>query len=68
MFVQDSGDELFFETISFAPIDLRAIEASLLTVNEKTWLNTYHRNVLEILKSHISEDVAVWLAQKTEAI
>ena len=38
------GDDramLAFETLTYAPIDLRLIEASELTKSEKNWLNAY---------------------------
>ena len=65
------GDDramLEFETITLAPIDLRLIEASLLTVREKDWLNAYHQQVHAKLTQLLDATTAQWLANATAAI
>ena len=37
---------LGFETLTFAPIDRRLIEVSMLDPEELVWLNCYHAHVL----------------------
>ena len=37
---------LGFETLTFAPIDRRLIEVSMLEPEELVWLNCYHAHVL----------------------
>ena len=59
--VCEEGAELCFETVSFAPIDLRAVDVSLLDDDEMTWLNDYHRQIWEKLNAHLSEDAKAWL-------
>lgn len=39
-------DMLAFETLTFAPIDRRLIEADMLSPAERAWLNAYHGDVL----------------------
>ena len=66
-----NGDDramLEFETITLAPIDLRLIEASLLTVREKDWLNAYHQEVHAKLTQLLDATTAQWLANATAAI
>ena len=66
-----NGDDramLEFETITLAPIDLRLIEASLLTVREKDWLNAYHQEVHAKLIQLLDATTAQWLANATAAI
>ena len=57
-----------FETITLAPIDLALVEPSLLTTEEREWLNAYHARVRETLAPHIDEETNTWLATATRAI
>ena len=41
------GEFLSFETITYAPIDLDAINIELLNQQEKDWLNNYHKDVYD---------------------
>jgi len=69
--VQESKDHpgwLEFETLTLAPIDLNAIEKSLLTAEEIAWLNAYHVRVREALAPQLSGDDLAWLQQATKAI
>lgn len=59
---------LYFETITFAPIDKNLIDASLLTREEKDWLNRYHKKVFETLSPLVEEPVLSWLEDKTSPI
>ena len=45
---------LAFETLSFAPIDRRLIDTSLLSSNEINWLNAYHAQVIEKISPALS--------------
>ncbi|MGB7205059.1 MAG: aminopeptidase P family protein [Anderseniella sp.] len=40
-------DMLWFETLTFAPIDTNLVDASILTDAELDWLNDYHAEVLK---------------------
>ena len=57
-----------FETITLAPIDLNLVEPSLLTVEEKGWLNLYHARVRDTLSHLLDEDVRNWLDRATRTI
>ena len=57
-----------FETITLAPIDLNVVEPSLLTVEEKGWLNLYHARVRDTLSHLLDEDVRNWLDRATRTI
>lgn len=50
-----------FETITFAPIDRRAIEPALLSVEERAWLDAYHAETLERVGPLVDDDTRVWL-------
>ena len=45
-----------FETITLAPIDLDLVEPSLLTEDERDWLNAYHARVRETLSPLVDEE------------
>lgn len=62
------GEFLGFETITYAPIDLDAIEPKLLTSDEKKWLNQYHKQVYETLSPFLTEEENVWLLDYTKKI
>lgn len=57
-----------FETLTLCPFDLNAIEASMLTEEEKQQLNTYHKTVYAQLKPLLKDEVAKWLEHATREI
>jgi len=62
------GSFLEFETLTLCPIDVQAIELSLLTNQEKDWLNAYHGNVFALLSPHLTPDEKSWLQAKCQPI
>ncbi|XVJ70202.1 MAG: aminopeptidase P family protein [Rhizobacter sp.] len=62
------GDFLEFETLTLCPIDTRCLWLDLLRQDERTWLNRYHENVRERLKSHVTGAALQWLLERTEAV
>jgi len=67
----EGGDQpmLSFETLTWCPIDRRLIVVSLLTEDERTWLNDYHAETREKLMPLISdESVKQWLVAATAAL
>src|SRR5499426_4631093 len=54
-----------FETLTLAPIDLRLVDASLLTAAEMVWLDAYHARVDEALLPLVDEKTAAWLKAAT---
>ncbi len=61
---------LGFETITMAPIDLDLVEPSLLTDEEKHWLNRYHAAVRAAVAPALSDDTdaVAWIERATRAI
>jgi len=59
---------LGFRTISFAPIDLRAIDPDLLDADETAWLNAYHAEVRERLSPLLDRATRAWLKKATKKI
>lgn len=59
---------LAFETLTFAPIERRLIEPSLLTPQELQWVNSYHARVMGVVGPHLSEEERQWLEAKVAPI
>lgn len=59
---------LAFETITFAPFDLRLVELDLMTQAEISWLGQYHSEVREKLSPLLTGDALRWLERSTETI
>lgn len=55
------GSFLQFETLTLCPIDKRPIIASLLTDEERRWLDVYHQKVYSCLAPHLTPREADWL-------
>lgn len=57
------GTFMHFEPLTFVPFDLDGMDASLLTQEEKEWLNTYHDEVVEKISPYLTDAEATWLKQ-----
>ena len=62
------GQFLSFETITYAPIDLDAIDPEYLEPKDIKQLNAYHQMVYEKLAPHLTEEERAWLKEYTRAI
>ena len=62
------GQFLYFEPITYVPIDLDAIIPEMLTDQEREQLNEYHKKVYEIVAPHLSDEEREWLREYTRAI
>ena len=54
-----------FETLTFAPIDRRLIEVRMLSGAELDWLNAYHAEVRDLVRSQLDESDKRWLDAAT---
>jgi Xaa-Pro aminopeptidase len=52
---------LQFETLTLAPFDRALIEPSLLTAEERAWLDAYHARVLAEVAPLVEEATRAWL-------
>jgi Xaa-Pro aminopeptidase len=57
-----------FETLTLCPIDLRLVKKEMLTPEETTWLNSYHRKVREVLTPFLEHEEAAWLEKATRPL
>jgi Xaa-Pro aminopeptidase len=62
------GQFYAFETLTLFPYDTSAIEQSLLTEEEKNFINAYHERVYRKLSPYLTKTECKWLARKTKAI
>lgn len=62
------GQFLKFDTLTYCPFDLEAIDASLLKDEERQWLNDYHKKTYELLSPYLNEDEKVWLEENTREV
>ncbi len=62
------GQFLHFETLTLCPFDLTPLNSSLLTEEEKDWLNAYHEVVYRELAPLLLPDEVEWLKLKTTPI
>jgi Xaa-Pro aminopeptidase len=59
---------LEFETLTLAPIDRRLVATSLLTGDERTWLDAYHARVRATIGPRLDAATRAWLEQATAAV
>ena len=57
-----------FETLTLAPIDLRLIDAAMMTAEEIAWLDAYHARVRETLAPLVDEQTRAWLIAATAPV
>ena len=62
------GQFMDFEVITFAPIDLDAIDESLLLKDEREYLNNYHKQVYEKISPYLNKEEKEWLKIYTREI
>ena len=59
---------MHFESITFVPFDLDAIEPSIMTEQDKKLLNDYHKEVFEKVSPFLNDEEKAWLEKYTRAI
>lgn len=62
------GQFMYFETITFAPIDLDGIDPEEMSRDEREWLNHYHEQVYEKIGPRLTEEEREWLKEYTRPI
>ena len=58
-------DLLGFETQTFAPIDRALIDTTLLSAEEKAWIDAYHADVATRIGPQLDAAASAWLAEAT---
>ncbi len=62
------GQFMHFKTLTWAPIDMEAIDEQYLTPAQKEMLYTYQREVYEKVSPYLNEEEKEWLRKETRAI
>lgn len=62
------GQFMEFETVTYAPIDLDAIEPEEMTRKERGLLNKYHKMVFEKISPYLDSNEKEWLKEYTREI
>ena len=62
------GEFLQFSSLTLCPIDTAPIERSMLTIDELSWLNNYHRTVYNTLAPHLDSEHTEWLKDATKPL
>lgn len=62
------GQFMYFETVTFAPIDLDGIDPEEMSRDEREWLNQYHKDVYEKIGPHLTDEEREWLKEYTREI
>lgn len=59
---------LGFENLTLCPYERRLIDVDLLTLDERCWVDDYHRWVREELEPHLPAAVVAWLREATRPL
>ena len=59
---------MYFDPITFIPMDLDAINPDMMTAEEKKMLNDYHKDVYEKVSPYLDTEEKEWLKTYTREI
>lgn len=62
------GKFMHFDYLTMVPWDLDAVDVSILSADEKKWLNEYHALVYEKVSPYFDEEEKAWLKNATRAV
>lgn len=62
------GQFMYFEPLTYIPMDLDAIKADMLPEETKAQLNAYHKTVYEKVSPYLNDEEKNWLLKYTRAI
>ena len=62
------GQFMHFDTLTYAPIDLDAIDVQYLTATQRAYLNEYHQAVYEKVSPLLPVEEREWLREATRTI
>lgn len=64
----DYGQFMEFEFVTFVPIDLDALDLSIMEDRDKKLLNAYHKAVWEKISPYMNEEEKKWLKEYTREV
>lgn len=62
------GQFMYFDTLTYAPIDLEAIDPAYLTDRQREYLNAYHKQVREKVSPYLTREEQEWLTDATREV
>ena len=62
------GQFMYFDTITFVPMDLDALNPEMMTAEDKKHLNDYHKEVFEKVSPYLNEEEVEFLKKYTREI
>lgn len=62
------GQFMYFEPITYIPMDLDAINPDMMSDEDKKLLNDYHKKVFEKVSPHLNKEETEWLKTYTKEI
>lgn len=62
------GQFMFFEALTYCPIDLDPVLVDMLTEDDKTYLNEYHQRVYDLIGPALEEEERLWLREATRPV
>lgn len=62
------GQFMEFEYLTFVPIDLDALDVSLMEKRDIEYLNEYHRQVYEKISPYLTDEEREWLKEATREV
>ncbi len=62
------GQFMYFDTLTYAPIDLEAIDVKYLTQTQREYLNAYHKAVYEKVAPFLPIEEQEWLKEQTKEV
>lgn len=64
----DMGQFMKFETLTMVPFDVEAIDTSLMSEREVSWLNQYHELVYLRIAKYLTQEERQWLYKVTRPL
>ena len=62
------GQFMYFDTLTWVPIDLDGIDTKYMQPQEVAWLNSYHAKVYEKIAPLLTEEEREWLKEATRPV
>ena len=62
------GQFMEFKNLTMVPMDIEAIDMSMMTDVDRMRLNNYHRDVYEKISPYLNEDEKEWLKEATKEV
>lgn len=62
------GQFMYFDTLTWVPLERSAIDVRFLSDRQREWINVYQRTVYEKLSPYLTKEEREWLRGETEEI